>query len=58
MQVLNGAGLFVTSPNADCLEARQMLDAYSAFWQDNGRLQGRYELLYSEAEAQCGGKKQ
>ncbi len=40
-----------------CPEARQMLDAYWAFWQDGGRLQGRYEQLYPEVVAQCGGKK-
>ncbi len=41
-----------------CTEAKQMLDAYSAFWQDGGRLQGRYEQLYPEVERQCGGKMQ
>ena len=55
---LNGELLFYKARTlfylGRCVEAKQMLDAYSAFWQDGGRLQVRYEQLYPEVERQCG----
>ncbi|MDH3976644.1 MAG: tetratricopeptide repeat protein [Deltaproteobacteria bacterium] len=37
-----------------CEEARQILESHWAFWQDGGRLQGRYEALSPMVEKACG----
>lgn len=39
-----------------CADAKRILEAYWAFWQDDTKLKAQYDELYPELEAACGAK--